>query len=153
MGQALKCVLLWSLLLISVCVQAQEKVTLSGTVTDENGLPVIAASIGILGEPGGTVTDESGAYTLEVPVNKKFTLVFRHLSHKTERQELMFEKPGVQTFDFEMNRSAYDLIEIEIEDEEFLNFAIENLDELTSYIIKGKLNIRIHRDIEGKMAV
>ena len=39
----------------------------------------------------------------------------------------------------------------EIEDEEFLNFAIDNFDELFSYIIEGNLNIRIHRDIEGEM--
>ncbi len=39
----------------------------------------------------------------------------------------------------------------EIEDEEFLNFAIDNLEELTSYIIDGNLNIRIHRDITGEM--
>ncbi|MFQ5685705.1 MAG: hypothetical protein ACE5GV_03505 [Candidatus Scalindua sp.] len=34
----------------------------------------------------------------------------------------------------------------EIEDEEFLSFAIDNLEELSSYIINGKLNIRIHRN-------
>jgi hypothetical protein len=39
----------------------------------------------------------------------------------------------------------------EIEDEEFLNFAIDNLDELLSYIAKGNLIIRIHRDITGDM--
>ena len=44
-----------------------------------------------------------------------------------------------------------EILSDEIEDEEFLNFAIDNLEELTSYIIKGNLNIRIHRDIEGEM--
>jgi len=39
----------------------------------------------------------------------------------------------------------------EIEDEEFLDFAIDNLEELLSYIAKGNLNIRIHRDITGEM--
>ncbi len=39
----------------------------------------------------------------------------------------------------------------EIDDEEFLEFAIENLDELFLYIINGNSNISIHRDIEGKM--
>jgi hypothetical protein len=44
-----------------------------------------------------------------------------------------------------------EILSDEIEDEEFLNFAIENLEELSSYIINGKLNIRIHRDIIGEM--
>jgi hypothetical protein len=39
----------------------------------------------------------------------------------------------------------------EIEDEELLNFAIDNLEELLSYIVQGSLNIRIHRDITGEM--
>jgi hypothetical protein len=39
----------------------------------------------------------------------------------------------------------------EIEDEEFLNFAIDNLEELLSYILKRNLNIRIHRDINDEI--
>ena len=44
-----------------------------------------------------------------------------------------------------------EILSDEIEDEEFLNFAIENLEELSSYIINGNLNIRIHRVITGEM--
>ncbi len=44
-----------------------------------------------------------------------------------------------------------EILSDEIEDEEFFDFAIDNLEELTSYIIKGNLNIRIHRDITGEM--
>ncbi len=39
----------------------------------------------------------------------------------------------------------------EIDDEEFLNFAIDNFCEMFGYINTGRINIRIHRDIEGKM--
>ncbi len=39
----------------------------------------------------------------------------------------------------------------EIDDPEFLEFVIENLDELFSHIINGNLNIRIHRGIAGEM--
>ena len=44
-----------------------------------------------------------------------------------------------------------EILSDEIKDEEFLKFAIENLDELFSYIINGNLNIRIHRDITGEL--
>ena len=37
----------------------------------------------------------------------------------------------------------------EFDDSEFLNFAIENFEELLSYIKSGIINIRIHRDITG----
>ena len=39
----------------------------------------------------------------------------------------------------------------EIEDAEFLEFAIMNISEIMAYIAQGKSNIRIHRDITGKM--
>ncbi len=44
-----------------------------------------------------------------------------------------------------------EILSDEIDDTEFLGFAIENLDELFSHIINGNLNIRIHRDITGEM--
>ena len=44
-----------------------------------------------------------------------------------------------------------EILSDEIEDEEFLEFAIENIDELSSYIINGNMNIRIHRDVAGDM--
>jgi hypothetical protein len=39
----------------------------------------------------------------------------------------------------------------EIQDQELLNFAIDNFNVLFSYIDSGKINIRIHRDITGDM--
>ncbi len=39
----------------------------------------------------------------------------------------------------------------EFDDEEFLEFAIENYSEMFGYINTGRMSIRIHRDIEGKM--
>ncbi len=34
----------------------------------------------------------------------------------------------------------------EIQDTEFLNFAVENISELFGYLATGRVNIRIHRD-------
>ena len=44
-----------------------------------------------------------------------------------------------------------EILSDEIDDEEFLEFAIKHLDELSSYIINRNLNIWIHRDITGEM--
>ncbi len=38
-----------------------------------------------------------------------------------------------------------------VHDGEFLTFAIENYSEMFGYINTGRVNIKIHRDIEGKM--
>ncbi len=37
----------------------------------------------------------------------------------------------------------------EIDDPEFLNFAVENISELFGYLATGRVNIRIHRDVTG----
>ncbi len=39
----------------------------------------------------------------------------------------------------------------EIQDTEFLNFAVKNISELFGYPATGRVNIRIHRDITGEM--
>ena len=49
------------------------------------------------------------------------------------------------------SRSLQEILCDEIEDEEFLGFAIDNMEELLSDIAKGNLSIRIHRDITGAM--
>ncbi len=42
-----------------------------------------------------------------------------------------------------------EILSDEIDDAEFLEFTIDNLVELSSYIINGNLNIIIHGDITG----
>jgi hypothetical protein len=44
-----------------------------------------------------------------------------------------------------------EILSDEIDDEEFLNFAIENYSEMFGYINTGRVNIWIRRDVEGKM--
>ncbi len=44
-----------------------------------------------------------------------------------------------------------EILRDEIDDREFLEFAIDNFCEMFEYINTGRVNIRIHRDITGKM--
>ncbi len=44
-----------------------------------------------------------------------------------------------------------EILSDEFDDEEFLEFAIDKFCEMFGYIDTGRLNIRIHRDITGKM--
>ncbi len=44
-----------------------------------------------------------------------------------------------------------EILRDEIDDPEFLEFAIEHYSEMFGYINTGRVNIRIHRDITGKM--
>ncbi len=44
-----------------------------------------------------------------------------------------------------------EMLSDEIDDPEFLEFAIKNLSGLLSHIESGRVNIRIHRDITGEI--
>ncbi len=61
------------------------------------------------------------------------------------------ESIDIEEMDCDTCLKMQEILSDEINDEEFLEFAIDNLDELFSYIINGNLNIRIHRDITGEM--
>ncbi len=59
----------------------------------------------------------------------------------------VYTKLSSGNMDIHTSLKMYEKILInEINDPQFLSFAIENLNELSSYIAKGKLNIRIHRN-------
>ena len=49
--------------------------TVTGTVTDDKGVPVVAASVTLKGTQRGTTTDATGKFSLEVP-GRRGTLVF-----------------------------------------------------------------------------
>ncbi len=61
------------------------------------------------------------------------------------------ESNDIEKVDCDTCLVMQEILSDEIEDEEFLDFAIDNLEELFSHIINGNFNIRIHRDSTGKM--
>lgn len=68
---------------LSLSAFAQERITVSGVVTDEEGLPMIGA--GVLEEgnlSNGTVTDVDGRYTITVPSDGALNVNF--ISYRTE---------------------------------------------------------------------
>ena len=67
-------------------------------------------------------------------------------------EEIAIFMDGIDTeeMDCDTRLIMQEILSDEIEDEELLNFAIDNMEELLSYIAKGNLNIRIHRDITGE---
>lgn len=70
-------------LMLSLTVFAQEKITVSGVVVDETGLPMIGAGVIEEGNlANGTVTDIDGNYTITVPSDA--SLNFNFISYKTE---------------------------------------------------------------------
>jgi iron complex outermembrane receptor protein len=78
--QTFKLFYLW-LLLLPVSLIAQQEV--SGTVTDESGLPIPGVNILVENTDRGTVTDFDGNYALEVSEGE--ILVFSYLGYQTQK--------------------------------------------------------------------
>ena len=88
-------------LLLLICMYttayAQSKVKLSGVVKDNNGVPIIAATVAVKGAPIGTSTDNNGYYALSV--NKgKCILDVSMLGFVSQEHEINLQKDGVINF-------------------------------------------------------
>ena len=63
--------------------KGQEVSIVKGKITDESGKGLFPASVAVKEVTAGTVTNEKGIYTLEVPSNQKHVLVVSYLGYKT----------------------------------------------------------------------
>ena len=63
---------------------APANVTMSGKIEDENGRPLVGATVILKGSNKGTSTDGSGNYTLEVPGGTENTLVYGYGGYDDE---------------------------------------------------------------------
>ena len=75
-NKILKTLCLGAAMVCSVSATAQNQ-TVKGTVVDENGEPVIGASVVIAGKQGqGVITDLDGNYTIQAPKGSKVTISY-----------------------------------------------------------------------------
>jgi hypothetical protein len=114
--------------LLSLIGVAQETATVEGRVLDPEGNGVEAASVAVLGESGGTITDEEGSYKLEVPANKKIRLTISHISFKSQTKELFLQSGEVRRIVFNPTPSSIDINEIQIEEEKNRTQPMESVD-------------------------
>ncbi|MDR0891027.1 MAG: TonB-dependent receptor [Mediterranea sp.] len=68
--------------LICLSVSAQSLRSLSGTVNDENGEPIVGCAVAVKGGNTGTITDIDGNFKLSAPASA--TLVFSYMGYVTQ---------------------------------------------------------------------
>ena len=61
------------------------------------------------------------------------------------------ESIDIEDMDCDTCFKMQEILGDEIDDQEVLEYAIDNFSELFDYIASGRINIRIHMDIEGVM--
>lgn len=97
--------------LLSAGSMAQNKVTLSGKVTDQHGTPVAQATIAVENTTSGTYTDDQGKYSLQVAPGKH-TFVVSFLGYQTVKQSLDIRQNKKQNFT--LQESAVTLNSVEV---------------------------------------
>lgn len=99
--------MLAALLLASFTCSFAQKLTVKGTVTDDENYPLISASVVIEGTTSGTTTDANGNFSLPVSVGQK--LVFSYIGYQTQTITV---KEGKETYEVTLKVDATYLSEV-----------------------------------------
>ena len=101
----------------SAILLAQDEATITGTVTDENNVPLFGVAVGVLGEGSGDFTNEAGNYRLSVPSKKKLEVIFSYIGYGMDTLQAPKLKNGeVFTLDAQLLSEAYILETPEVTD-------------------------------------
>lgn len=120
--------------MLSVEVAQQERVTISGTVTDTTGEPIIGANVFEKGSDGnGTVTDVDGNYSLTVS-SPQATLVISYIGYTTK------EIPASQAKEIVLNDDTQLIDEVVV-----IGFGTQKKVNLT-----GSVGVATAKDIESR---
>jgi iron complex outermembrane recepter protein len=104
-------IFLWAMLTISTA----DPVLVTGRVTDKStGMPLERATILIVGQQRGTVTDSTGAYTLSISTGST-VLEYRYVGYKAQRHTAVLVKDTVIDVALEPDVSVSKSVEIQAE--------------------------------------
>ncbi len=88
-----------------------------GIVVDENEQPLSNVSVVILGQQSGKLTSDSGTFTLKVPPNKAFALVFSYTGYKTAQQNFLLAEEEEERLTVRLERGGNTLEGVTITDQ------------------------------------
>ena len=106
--------LLGFFLLLSEVSFAQEAL-LFGTVKSKNNIPIEGLSVEY--KKTGTITDAEGKYTIELPANKELSIVFSHLSFKTQVHKITLKEGEERNLDLFFDPEVTVISEVELVDD------------------------------------
>ena len=79
---------------MAVSISVSQPVTISGTVKNDNGKPLVGANVFIEGTALGAATDISGYYIIErVPSARSYKISARYIGHRMMIKEILTEFP------------------------------------------------------------
>ncbi len=97
--------------LLPTGLRAQDKITLSGKVTDADGMPVPQANVAVENTTTGTYTDANGAYTLQL-ARGKHTLVVSFVGYQTVKASVDLHRNKVLNFTLQETSVGLGAVEV-----------------------------------------
>jgi CarboxypepD_reg-like domain/TonB-dependent Receptor Plug Domain len=97
---------------------AQKKAAhVSGKVLDENENALGKVTVTILGRSGGIATTDSGTFSIKVPADKAFALVFTYTGYKVEQRNFLLNEGEEEKIVLRLERGAKELQEVVVTDQ------------------------------------
>jgi hypothetical protein len=100
----------------SLCAQ-KKAASVSGKVLDENENPLRGVNIVILGRSAGIATTDSGTFSIKVPADKAFALVFSYTGYKTEQRNFLLNQGEEEKMTLRLEHGAKVLDEVVVTDQ------------------------------------
>jgi outer membrane cobalamin receptor len=128
---------LFMLLVNVVLLQAQNKISISGKIEDENNNPVSFANIFLLNSSDGTMSEEDGAFRFKTSITGSATLIVSMLGYEKYSKEIMIGTKDENLEDIMLIQSAVKLNETIVTassygSEKEKGFVISRIDVLTT---------------------
>ncbi len=104
-------------LLFNIGYAQQNTASVSGKIVDDNESPLGNISIAILGQTQGIVSTDSGTFSIKVPANKAFALVFSATGFSTVQRNFYLSSNESEKIVVRMVKSSHLLEEVIIKDD------------------------------------
>lgn len=109
---------LLSLLLLGARAQKQ-KALVKGVVMDENDRPLAGVSVTELGKNAGTITSDSGTFSLSIPAEKSLALVFSHAGYRNEQRNFYLSPQEEEWINVRLLRAGKTISPVVISDNRY----------------------------------
>lgn len=100
----------------SLTAVSQDQVTLSGTVTDDEGEPVAFAAVRVEGQAAATTADLQGRYELSFTSADTVTVTFSMLGYAVKTRKL-YRPRGKQRLNVSLQTQTFDIGEVTVEEQ------------------------------------
>lgn len=105
------------LLLAFACYSQNKPAFVSGTVLDENEKPLSKVSISILGQNKGTLSNDSGHFSIRVESGKAFALVFSYTGFNSQQKNFLLNEGEEERLVIRMEKGMKTLQEVVVTDQ------------------------------------